>query len=142
MDVSTQTLIETGLNVIGFLTAAGLWMLLTSRRNRRTETVERASAPKTRETISRSVDSPVDSIETVASSEGADMAFVSFNAPSRVTEHNGNKMSTRREIPSHLKGRAETIRLARQMLVSGSSLSEIKRSLPVTDGELALLQSA
>lgn len=142
MDVSTQTLVETGLNVIGFLTAAGLWMLLTSRRNRNTGAVEPAKGQETVKAITPPVVSPIDSIETVASSEGADMAFVSFNSPGRVTAHNGNKMSARREIPSHLKGRAETIRLARQMLVGGSSLSEIKRSLPVTDGELALLQSA
>lgn len=141
MDVSTQTLVETGLNVIGFLTAAGLLMLLTSRRNRRNEATETSSGPKTLEAINQSVNS----IKTLDSSEGAkgaNMSFVSFNSPSRVAAAGGKTMSTRPKIPSHLKGHAETIRLARQMLVGGSSPDEIKRSLPVTDGELALLQSA
>ncbi|MCX6834901.1 MAG: hypothetical protein NTW07_07170 [candidate division Zixibacteria bacterium] len=134
MDVFDEQVIDIGLTVIGYLAAAGLGMLLYSVMAGR-----RRSAP-----------TPIEAQEVVTGSRrseaacGVDVQYVDLRArqssalPSRVQSVSHKPtigVESRRDRP-------EIIRLARQMLKAGTPAEMVRRTLPISDAELALLQSA
>jgi len=134
MDVLNEQVIDIGLNVIGCLAAAGLGMLLYS-----------AVAG-----WRRSVLAPIEVQEAVTGPRrseaacGVDVQFVDLRA------RQSNSLPARVQSVSHKlspgvesrRDRPEIIRLARQMLQAGTPAEMIRRTLPISDAELAFLQSA
>jgi len=132
MDVLNEQVIDIGLRVIGYLAAAALGMLLHSAiRGRRRATVAAGARDASPTPVRAELGHP-------------EAQFVSLRNPQN------NTVATRTEASastSALKAdsrrdRPEIIRLARQMLKAGTPTEMIRRTLPISDAELAFLQSA
>jgi hypothetical protein len=133
MDVLNEQVIDIGLRVTGYLAAAGLGMLLYSAiRGRR-----RATA---------TVGTPEVSSEPTRAAASAQSAvqFVSLRHPqsNTVATRTEGSASTSPQKTDIRRDRPEIIRLARQMLKAGTPTEMIRRTLPISDAELAFLQSA
>jgi len=134
MDVLNEQVIDLGLNVIGYLAAAGLGMLLHSavvqRRRRATTGEPRLKVAEPSEVAAR---------QTVPSVQFVDLRRRSEEA---IKPQPGNEGSDRAAKGDGRRDRAEIIRLARQMLSAGAPGETVRRTLPISEGELAFLQSA
>ena len=134
MDVLNEQVIDIGLRVIGYLVAAGLGMLLHSAVAGR-----RRSAPTSIE-AREALTGPRRS----EAAGGVDVQFVDLRGrqsnalPSR-TQTVGNRPTLGAD---GRRDRPEIIRLARQMLRAGTPAEMVRRTLPISDAELAFLQSA
>ncbi len=134
MEVSYDQLIDTGINALGYLVASGLGALVYALFQRQGEAYGRAvaSAPMTAEPMPTAVTRPTRRVEYVdlkrsdTTAANGDLA----GAVSRLS----NAGNGRRD-------RAEIIRIAKEMLDARTPQETIKRTLPISDGELALLQS-
>jgi hypothetical protein len=130
MDVINDRIIDVGLNVLGYLIAGGLGMLLHSsvqaRRLRRVATPVAATPTEVPATRTVPVGDPGNGLEFVSFGADAQPA-----APEPVLP------------PSSLhRNRREIIRLAREMLQAGTAGDQIKKTLPISQSELALLKNA
>jgi len=135
MDVLNEQIIDLGLNVIGYLAAAGLGMLLYSaavqrRRRAATTTGLNLKAADTSEATARQVVPSVQFVDLRRRSEEAVKPDSGTEGRDRVARGDGRR------------DRAEIIRLARQMLSAGAPGETVRRTLPISEGELAFLQSA
>ncbi len=130
MELSRDIIIDVLLNVGAYLTAGAFWLVLYSMVTGRSRAA--APAPKARPV-------PVD-----AEPRG--------NGPTRRTEFvslvSGNNSRDaeleerdrlRSEATRYQRNRAEVIRIAREMLKSGTTRDHIRSLLPISEGELALL---
>jgi hypothetical protein len=134
MDVSTQTLIDTALNVAGFIAAGGLLLLLA------TYFKERSAKASSNPSGARPDPDPEE--ETVSATNTDDnYQFVSLTPdimpqkPDRTTEAKPDPSSGRK------RDRREVIRMAREMIAAKQSTKDIQSRLPVTNAELALLSA-
>ena len=134
MDVLNEQVIDIGLDVIGYLAAAGLGMLLYSviAERRRTapasiEPHEAIAAPRRSEAVG-----------------GVDVQFVDLRGrPSEAAPFQTQPVGNRPTLKTDgRRDRLEVIRLARQMLRAGTPAEMVRRTLPISDAELAFLQSA
>lgn len=129
--------IDIALNAAGYLIAAALGMVIFSLFSRRREPVVAATAetplPETKATTAKSTEParPVEAPRFV-SLKRSEEGRVAGNSPK--TE-SAPTTSSRRD-------RVEIIRLAREMVKAGAPHENIKRTLPISDGELALLAQA
>ncbi len=133
MDVINDRIVDVGLNVLGYLIAGGLGMLLHSTvLQRRLRRAEKPDAPVVTEkpTAKRVViGDPCEGLEFV--SFGAETGpAVTPVAPEPVTQ-----------VGSTHRNRREIIRLAREMLEAGTAGEQIRRTLPISQSELALLKN-
>ncbi|MBD3257175.1 hypothetical protein GF377_01985 [candidate division GN15 bacterium] len=131
MDVPHEQLIDIGLNVLGYLVAATLGMVVYSFFGRRRPVTDREAAAV-----------QVAAAAAPEASEGnRKMNFVDFRR-SDSSEPNGDLAGAVSRTSSHgaRRDRAEIIRLAREMIAARTPQETIKRTLPISDGELALLQ--
>jgi hypothetical protein len=134
MDVLNEQVIDIGLKMIGYLVAAGLGMLLHSVIAQRRRSA--SALIEARETMAGPHQS--------ASTPGLDVQFVDLRRrqgdalPSR-THPLGNRPTLKTD---GRRDRLEIIRLARQMLQAGTPAELVRRMLPISDAELAFLQSA
>jgi hypothetical protein len=119
MGISQNQLIDIALNIAGALAGGALWLVVLSiLRHRRqpaaAHQVAAATAPRT------SAERPT---------EGRRKAeFVALRDAEEAPA-----------AGSYQRNRAEVIRLAREMLKSGSSAQRVQELLPISDGELAML---
>jgi hypothetical protein len=137
MDVPYDQLIDTGLTVLAYLVAGTLGAVIYSavahqspaKATRRVAVATSGATPAiaSRPTVGPDRLQYVDFRRTDSMSANGDLA----GAVSRVS----SQASSRRD-------RAEIIRLAREMLKARTPQETIKRTLPISDGELALLQSS
>lgn len=129
MDVLNDRIIDIGLNVIGFIAAGLFWMVVytTIIKNRKARVVVGIDAQKP----------PPDPTET----DKHKPEFIDFNSmPVRSDLVNtvpspANRTGTRRN-------RLEIIRIAREMIKNGADDEKIRNTLPISAGELALLNSS
>lgn len=133
MDVINDRIIDVGLNALGYLFAGGLGVLLHSamlqRSRRRAAAPEGAAVTEATTTTPKPRKDPDRNIE-----------FVSFDAESptdAVSSDTGAGSLTN----SRHRNRRETIRLAREMLKAGTAGDQIRRTLPISQSELALLKN-
>lgn len=127
MDVWNDRIIDIGLNVLEYLIAGGLGILMYSVFGGRRSEAAKASA---------SVPTPAPAQPELQPGIGLNCEFVSFSdKPARASEPQVEKRSGRR------RDRQEIIRMAREMLKSGTTGDLVKRTLPISEGELALLQN-
>ena len=134
MDVLSEQTIDIGLKVIGYLAAAGLGMLI------------HAAIAGRRRSVSAATEARIEVLESqnTANRNHADVQFVDLrgsrsdaNAHRTASSRGSSKLTAdaRRDRP-------EIIRLARQMLKAGTPAEMVRRTLPISDAELAFLQSA
>lgn len=134
MDVLNEQVIDIGLTVIGYLAAAGLGMLLYSVMAGR-----RRSAPALIE-----VQEVVTGSRRSEAACGVDVQYVDLRARQSTTlPSRASSVSPKPTVGvESRRDRPEIIRLARQMLKAGTPAEMVRRTLPISDAELALLQSA
>jgi hypothetical protein len=127
MDISQDMMIDILLNLAGYLTAGLLGMVLYSAF-RRTPTTS-TSAIKA---------SPIP--KPVKVDNGRDLEYVSFKS-GRLAGSTGSRMGSVApgQLTTQQRNRVEVIRLAREMLKSGTSKDRVQDLLPISDGEMALL---
>jgi hypothetical protein len=133
MEVSYDQLIDTGINALGYLIASGLAVLVYSL-------FQRKRAPQAR---SLTVATPAPDLSPATSRATRRAEFVDLKR-SDTTAANGDLAGAVSRLSSGGVGRrdrAEIIRIAREMLEARTPQETIKRTLPISDGELALLQS-
>ncbi|MFZ5979246.1 MAG: hypothetical protein ACOYVF_01305, partial [Candidatus Zixiibacteriota bacterium] len=114
-----------------------LWMVIYSffRGRKRTET-------KAVETIAAAA-REVPRVETAPVRTHAKIEFVNFKGED-VTSTPLERTVVLADEPwpdSNRRNRSEIIRLARQMLLNNTSDEKIKQALPITDGELAMINN-
>ena len=139
MDVMNDRIIDIGLNVIGYMAAGLLWMLVytvyTSRRKVKAETEGTRTGPQ--------VKTAAGSTAETLSTERRKIEFVSFDQPlAEVGPNPALNSESRVTASSSRRNRVEIIRIARQMIEAGSSNDKIRSTLPISDGELTLLSRA
>lgn len=134
MEAYQDQLINIALNVAGYLAGGGLWLVVySSWRDRASRADRHATA---------SADSP--SVPTPSAAAGltvaaADIEFLDLRAvptplpTSKATEPPRPKSAASR------RNHGEVFALARTMLEKGASTDTIKATVPISDGELALL---
>ncbi len=134
MDVlNNDQLIDIGLNVLGYLIAGTLGMLVHSTFRGKKTAPAAVSAEMTPAEAP-----PV----TKSAAETRNLEFVSFRQRDSV----GNDETSSPPEPqprvdrSKRADRSEIVRLAREMIKAGTPGEMIKRTLPISEGELALLQ--
>ncbi|MBN1211692.1 MAG: hypothetical protein JXA92_03870 [candidate division Zixibacteria bacterium] len=135
MEVSQDQLIGIALNALGYLAAGALWMVIYSFfKDRRkagaavNEPVRTTGGAQTSpETVSPAREkTPVEFINLSRSSGAADKPVAT--SPATGAEQNR-------------RNRAEVIKMAREMLKANISSEKIKHSLPITEGELAMIKN-
>jgi len=124
--------LDVGLNVLGYLIAAALGILLYSAvSNRR---VEKGAGPAPAENQAFDARTP-----EVSSTK---MEFIPLaGTPGMLPGGSKTIGDCGRISQSGRRNRSEVIRLAREMLKAGAAGATIKRRVPISDGELAILQS-
>ncbi len=136
--ISLDRAIDVGLNVIGFLAAGALMMVVSSmfRRNRRTETIDEVAAkPEEALTVA-----PGES-ESPGEHPRSSISFVSFGDKPKRQEATVTERTSRTNAPGGRRNRAEVIRLAKEMIDARKSGEEIRKRLPITEAELAMLDT-
>ena len=135
MTISQDILIDTALNVAGYVAAGALWLVLSSlfqRSPRRAVDSPRQTSSRQPETEAARQDSSAGrrkpefvDLKGFDSSAGQ----ISRAADSALREESGN----------FRRNRTEVMRMAREMLEAGSSRDRVRQTLPISEGELALL---
>jgi len=115
MDVLNDRILDIALNVAGYLIAGALGMLVYSVvRTRRAAALRSSAAPA-----------------AALSVPSGEARFVDL----RATDAPASNKTGRRD-------KAEVVRLARRMMQAGADRETIKRTVPISDGELNLLEVA
>lgn len=137
MEVSQEQLIDMGLNIIGFLAAGGLLVIVSSAFRGRGKGRAAIVAQPTVAT-----DTPTESVPAT-NTDDSDMEYVSLvptgsiekvESPTEAMVGNGSGIKRR--------NRSEIISMAKEMLQARRSTQEITDSLPVSEAELALLSQS
>lgn len=138
MDVWNDRIIDMGLNILEYLVAGGLGMLIYSVFGGRQAKPADVAAPVP---VSASNPSPVK--PSYQPGVGLDCEFVSFSPAPPMPEAapSGSDAPPTASQSGRRRDRQEIIRMAREMLKSGTAGDLVKRSLPISEGELALLQN-
>ncbi len=135
MEVVDTQLLNIGLNVLGYLVAAALGMLVYSAflGRRRQPAPVPLSAPVASENEAPAAEPPA------PSDVNSGYEFVDLRQTATSVERDADEPQPK-DKPGH-RDRPEIIRLAREMVKAGTSGEMIKRTLPISDVELALLQT-
>lgn len=139
MDISQALLIDTGLNMAGYLLAALLTVLLYSMITNR-----KKKAITENKEILPNAEGKFTETENVSNTESDELEYVQLGSlkadPNRDTAISAySNDAVRGYRSSARRDRSEIIRVASQMLKAGASQDIIKSVLPVSDEELALL---
>jgi hypothetical protein len=138
MEVVNTQILNIGLNVLGYLVAAALGMLVysafQSRRRRPVPVPVSTPTPIEKEVTAAPEPSPNDARSNY---EFVDLRQTSTaeDSETSITEESETKPA------KGYRDRPEIVRLARKMVKAGTSREMIKRTLPISDVELALLQT-
>ncbi len=138
MDVPFDQLIDTGLMVAAYAVAGALGALVYS-----------AVAHRQRANATRPVASAAAGATPLPAAGRPGLArdqfqYVDFRGAGSMSAH-GDAAGAVSRVQSQAatrRDRAEIIRLAREMIKARTPQETIKRTLPISDGELALLQSS
>ena len=131
MGISPELLSDAALNVAGYLLAGALLTLLYSTLTHRTS---RKNAPVTVSSAPQSPDTPATS--SARRAEYVDLRNV--KAPDNRPQSTGRSAV---DTQTRQRNRAEVMRLAREMLQSGTPRNNVRNLLPISEGELAMLEN-
>jgi hypothetical protein len=126
MEFSREIIVDVLLNMAGYVTAGALWLVLWSAFNSRNKSV---AQPAVAREVGRT---PGQAAEKRAE-------FVSLKTDATPDTESGERDRLRAEVTRYQRNRSEVIRLAREMLRSGSTQEKVRSLLPISEGELALL---
>lgn len=138
IDLLNERAIDIGLNAVGYIAAGLLWMLIYSAFARR----GRHAVAESKEAVvavepAGDATSPESNTAQVERSE-----FISLKG---AESSPAAKDQPGKEVPRSVDGRrnrGEIIRVAREMVKNGVTRDMIKRTLPISDGELSLLMQS
>jgi hypothetical protein len=136
MTISRDLIIDIVLNVSGYVAAGALWLVLRSlfRRSRKHSSTE----PTTKKAPA---DAKAEAPRGEGSSEKRRLEFVDltgFDSTSgRISR--AAEAAERQDARNFRRNRAEVMRMAREMLNAGSPRDRIRQTLPISEGELAML---
>lgn len=131
MELSREIIIDTLFNVAGYVTAGAFWLVIYAifiNRSRQSAAVTTPQAVA-RETESRPAPATARRTEFVSLAANASTRDADLEERDRL----------RAEATRYQRNRAEVIRIARDMLKSGTQREKIRSLLPISEGELALL---
>lgn len=131
MDGLQNQMIDIGLNTLGYVVAGLLGVVIYSM----------AGKKKAQPVRSQSIGEPTAAAIVPPTPVGSDVEFLDLRQQSIQSNRNERaSVSPTRRAGTSRPDRAEIIRLAREMLKAGTPTEMIKRTLPISDGELSLLQ--
>jgi hypothetical protein len=134
MEFSQSTLIDVGLSVTGYLAAGGLWMVLYSLFTGRGKMPVAATAG-----------SPADAATRAAIGSAVRdrrvLQYVDLRGSGDNPAPVNRIMQEGLRADQYRRNRTEVVRLAREMLKDGRSNEEVRDLLPISEGELALLNT-
>jgi hypothetical protein len=138
MDVPYDQLIDTAIMVLAYLVAGTLGAVIYSA-------VARRKAAPSRQGVQVAAARTAPAAPAARPSVAPDrLQYVDFRRTDSMNAH-GDLAGAVSRVPalgSTRRDRAEIIRLAREMIKAKTPQETIKRTLPISDGELALLQGS
>lgn len=135
MELSQEMIVDIALNVVGYLAAAGLMAIVFSFRKGHRPEVGVAVAKKNSGAGSSISEFP----EPFQSSEAP--TFVRFGQSSHTSPGRVDLAVDNNRTDNSRRDRMSIVRTARMMLKAGASWQKIKRVLPISEAELALLSA-
>lgn len=129
MGISQEILSDAALNVVGYLIAGALLTLLYSSFTNR-------SGKKTAAATANPV---LGSGETPIPNGTRRVEFVDLRSVSTGDSRPVSAKRSAAESQNRQRNRAEVMRLAREMLQSGTPRDNVRNLLPISEGEMALL---
>jgi len=126
--IAPEVLTDTVLNLIGYVTAGALCTMAYSAATGKKRPTKAITTPSHSDTRTESARSGSAQRKT----EFVSLKSVSTGTGAASTASRGLTLQQQRN-------RAEVIRLAREMLISGTSRDNVRSLLPISDGELAML---
>ena len=144
MDISQGMIVDFALNLLGYLAAVLLTLVLYTMVNSR----KKKEASENKQVLPNAEGNSI--VKNNFSPETSNLSFVQFASENKIEKTNVNQVKNvvspvfddRDAIRAKRRDRSETIRVASQMLKAGASQEVIKSMLPVSDEELALLAFA
>lgn len=133
MELSRELIIDALLNVAAYVTAGALWLVIYSIVTNRSR--QEAPAPKYRPAVADN--EPRSGSSTARRAEFVSLAAASVPRDADLQERD----RLRAEATRYQRNRAEVIKIARDMLKSGTHRDKIRSLLPISEGELALLSN-
>ena len=130
MDMSQDLLIDVGLNMIGFLAAGGLLLVVYSMFHRQSR------QPVQQQQQTSALSAAPDSTIPTSSYVRSRMEFVRFGEQPSVGQQDNN---TSEKKSDGFSKRASVIKTARNMITAGASVEDVRAALPLSDAELAVL---
>ncbi len=137
MDGLQNQLIDIGLNTLGYVVAGMLGMVIYSFAGRKK--VQPVQIQAAAEPTAAAIAPPMSGTADVADVEFLDLRQQSIQSRQSTKNSSPSASQAGRTAPGK-PDRVEIIRLAREMLKAGTPTEMIKRTLPISDGELSLLQ--
>jgi hypothetical protein len=130
MGISHEILTDAALNVVGYLIAGVLLTLLYSSLTNR-------STKKTAATAASLVQGAG---ETPVQNGTRRVEFVDLRSVPTEDSRQVSPIRSAAESQNRQRNRAEVMRLAREMLQSGTPRDNVRSLLPISEGEMALLE--
>ncbi len=129
---TTDIIIDLGLNVVGYLAAGVLSLVIYSifRRDRQPATPKAEPVAAGAKSQKAQATGTAETPAPAAPSRGGKVQFVGFGERGEKPAAGNDPMR---------RNRADVLRIAREMIRTGSSSAEIKAALPISDTELAVL---
>ncbi len=130
MHIPRELLIDIGLNVAMSMTAGGAWVVMYSM-------FRRPNLAKVAQTGPKRFNQP-ESTNPASKRESRPIEFVNLRQSADIeidTSGNAGAVSS----DGYRRNRSEVMRMAREMLATGSTREGIRRNLPISEGELAML---
>lgn len=133
MELSRELIIDALLNVAAYVTAGALWLVIYSIVTNRSRQEE--PAPKYKPAVAEH--EPRSGASTSRRAEFVSLAAAAVPRDADLQERD----RLRSEATRYQRNRAEVIKIARDMLKSGTHRDKIRSLLPISEGELALLSN-
>ena len=132
MDFSQEFIMDIAINAAGFLTAGLIGMVFYALFSKKSKTTKKEVLQEINNTLSKATQT----VPTVQAKSSPSVKFIQLGANGKAVEQ---PALSKENKPTQRPSRKEVIQLARKMLEAGSTTDNIKRILPVSDAELALL---
>jgi len=133
MTIPSDLLINTALNIVGYVSAGALLILIYSMFKSSTKSGEKAPSINEVKSVAIMAEAKIDSSDHR-------IEFVDFQNLRRAAgELAGNDEQTAAPSSRFQRNRLEVIKQAREMLNAGKSVNDIRRRLPIAEAEMHMI---
>jgi hypothetical protein len=142
MEVTNEQLINTALNIVGYMAAGVFWIMLYktfSRAKQKTATNTVANEKNVSEKTTKTPGATDRSDKLKSTNQKLEFIKLGGTA-SKKPEITAVDTAPKSVPAAKNRNRAEVIRLAREMLSSQTPVDKIKQTLPISEGELAMIR--